>query len=238
MDLDPAAANPMQKRNTTFYQMLGLQPEVTSLEIKRAYRRLAKSHHPDIEFSERPAHEHSQATEFMARLNEAYETLIDKSKRDAYDHQIGLNGRSHGKRGAFFEMDDGESLELYLRQNFHPGRQSIVRVLKKYNQELRDLSLDIYDDQLVQAFERYADEVEDTLRKASNALSDKPVPSSLRAAVQMMRYSIAQAVDGLEEMRRFCQNYDYNHLHMAGNLFREATNLSRKAMQLSKGNLA
>lgn len=50
----------------------------------------------------------------------------------------------------------------------------------------------------------------------------------------MMRYSIAQAVDGLEEARRFCQNYDYNHLHMAGNLFKESNELSRKALQLTK----
>ena len=58
---------------------------------------------------------------------------------------------------------------------------------------------------------------------------------TLAAAVTMMRYAIAQAVDGLDEMHRFCQNFDYDHLHMAGNLFREATELSRKGMQLSKG---
>ena len=50
----------------------------------------------------------------------------------------------------------------------------------------------------------------------------------------MMRYCIAQAVDGLEELQHFCQNYDYSHLHMAQNLFKEATELSRKAMQLTK----
>ena len=108
------------------------------------------------------------------------------------------------------------------------------RVLKKYNQQLIDLSQDLYDDQLVAVFEKYVDEVEETLRNASQTLSSKDTPSSLAAAVQMMRYSIAQAADGLDEMRRFCQNYDYDHLHMAANLFREANDLSRKGAQLTK----
>jgi hypothetical protein len=50
----------------------------------------------------------------------------------------------------------------------------------------------------------------------------------------MMRYAIAQAADGLEEMKRFCQNYDYDHLSMAGNLFREYADLSKKALYLSR----
>lgn len=222
----------MQKRHSNYYQVLGLQPEVSSLEIKRAYRKLAKSHHPDVEQSD----QRTEATEFMMKLNEAYETLIDRSKRAEYDSLIGANGQ--GRRQArFADLDEAENRELYLRMNFHPARTSIVRVLKKYKQELSALSLDIYDDddELVAAFEKYVDEVEDTLRNASQNLSARQVPSSLAAAVTMMRYSIAQAVDGLDELRRFCQNYDYDHLHMAGNLFRESTELSRKGFQLSKG---
>ena len=46
--------------------------------------------------------------------------------------------------------------------------------------------------------------------------------------------AFAQAADGLEEMRRFCQNYDYDHLSMAGNLFRIAVDLSRQAQRLAR----
>ncbi len=213
--------------------MLGLQPEVSALEIKRAYRALVKSHHPDVEYHEQTVSERDRATEFMMRLNEAYETLIDKSKRAAYDSLISAQG--NGRRTArFTDLDESENRDVYLRTNFHPARQSMLRVLKKYKQQLSDLSLDIYDDELVGTFEKYVDEVEDTLRKASQSLSERIVPSSLDGAVTMMRYSIAQAVDGLDEMRRFCQNYDYDHLHMAGNLFRESSDLSKQGLQLSK----
>lgn len=171
----------------------------------------------------------------MARVNEAYETLIDKHRRAAYDSAIGANGQSRAMKGRQpIIPNEDEDRELYLRQLFHPARSAIVRVLGKYRQQLSDLSQDIYDDQLVGVFEKYVNEVEDTLRKASNDLSKMAVPSSLRAPVQMMRYSIAQAVDGLEELQRFCQNYDYQHLHMAENLFKESNDLSRKALQLTK----
>lgn len=223
----------MQKRQTNYYQMLGLAPEVTALEIKRAYRALVKNHHPDVEYHGQNVTERNRATEYMMQINEAYETLIDKSKRAAYDSLLSADGR--GRRTArFTDLNEAEDREVYLRMNFHPARQSMLRVMKKYKRQLSDLSLDIYDDELVAAFEKYVDEVEDTLRKASQSLSARVVPGSLDGAVTMMRYAIAQAVDGLDEMRRFCQNYDYDHLHMAMNLFRESSDLSKQGLQLSK----
>jgi molecular chaperone DnaJ len=221
----------MHKRQTNYYQMLGLAPEVSALEIKRAYRALVKNHHPDVDYHGQDLTERNRATEYMMQINEAYETLIDRSKRAAYDSLISAHGR---RRARFTDLNEAEDREVYLRMNFHPARQSMLRVMKKYKRQLSDLSLDIYDDELVAAFEKYVDEVEDTLRKASQSLSARTVPGSLDGAVTMMRYSIAQAVDGLDEMRRFCQNYDYDHLHMAGNLFRESSDLSKQGLQLSK----
>jgi len=221
------------RKKTTHYQVLGVEPEVSATEIKKAYRKLAKSYHPDIDFRGQTPRQRTQANEFMMRLNEAYETLIDKAKRAAYDMRIGA-GKTSGKRGTMPTVDLSEDREVYLKQVFNPARSAIVRVLAKYKQQLKELSQDIYDDELVAAFEKYVDEVEATLRKSSQAFSSREVPLTLRPAVQMMRYSIAQAVDGLDEMRSFCQNYDYNQLHMAGNLFGEANELARKALQLTK----
>lgn len=223
------------KRN--FYQVLGVETSVTAVEIKRAYRSLVKMSHPDVDYCEQTKLQLAEATEYMMRLNEAYETLKDKSKRATYDSIIGANGR--GTRGHNGQTGHQQSVkqahEQYLRQIFYPSRQSILKLLGKYKQQLALLSQDIYDDSLVQAFEKYTDDIEYALAKASRLLSSKETPSSLVAAELMMRYSIAQAADGLEELRTFCKNYDYDHLIMAGNLFRESTNLSKKALQLSKG---
>lgn len=83
-------------------------------------------------------------------------------------------------------------------------------------------------------FAGYVDLLEQILRKASNSLSREPSPRSLDAAVRMMRYSIAQAADALEEMRFFCKNFDYSHLTMAESLIRISQDLSRQSLRLTR----
>lgn len=62
-----------------YYDLLGLDPEATSEEIKKAYRRLAHQYHPD----KNPGN--PQAEERFKRISEAYQTLQDPRKRAAYD---------------------------------------------------------------------------------------------------------------------------------------------------------
>ena len=131
-------------------------------------------------------------------------------------------------------LNEDETRERLLRQIFHPARQTILRVLNSYPHQLRQLSLDIYDDELVAAFELYVDSFEEALRKGSKAINNEEWPKSLDAAVQMMRYCIAQAADALEEMRRFCGNFDYDHLSMAQSLVQIAQDLSKQALRLTR----
>lgn len=61
-----------------YYQTLGVEPGAGEAEIKTAYRRLARKHHPDV--SQEPG-----AEERFKAINEAYEALRDPEKRKAYD---------------------------------------------------------------------------------------------------------------------------------------------------------
>lgn len=63
---------------STYYELLGVGPSSDTETIRKAYRRLARKHHPDVSDDPR-AHEN------MARINEAFETLIDAQKRSEYD---------------------------------------------------------------------------------------------------------------------------------------------------------
>jgi molecular chaperone DnaJ len=222
-----------QKRN--HYQILGLSTDVAPADIKRAYRKLAKTSHPDAQ-APVGSDEHQAATEEMVRINEAYETLMDAVKRAEYDRYIGVGHVTlKSKRPHFTSLDEDAERAKFLRVVFHPLRSTIVRMLGSYKKELHELSADPYDDQLLEAFQEYLDKLEDALRKGSDGLMRNPVPRSLAAAVHMMRQSIAQAADGLDELRYFCRNYNYNHLTMAENLFRISTDLSRHALDLTKG---
>ena len=221
------------KREKNHYQVLGLEPTVTTAQIKRAYRELVKERHPDLHESNGNRARQS-ATEDMMQLNEAYETLMDAGRRAEYDIKMGIRkGRATGK-ATFASGSEDEARERYLSRIFYPARTTVVRVLNKYKKNLRELSLDPFDDELLGAFQQYADEVESTLRKASDDISLNPSPRSLKASVHMMRNSLAQAADGLEEMRTFCLNYDYSHLNMAENLFKISVDLAKQALDLTK----
>jgi molecular chaperone DnaJ len=62
-----------------FYIILGVTPEATVADIKRAYRRLARRYHPGINPGDRAAEAMYQ------QVSEAYETLIDPGRRRQYD---------------------------------------------------------------------------------------------------------------------------------------------------------
>jgi molecular chaperone DnaJ len=61
------------------YALLGLAPGATPADIKRAYRRLSRRYHPDINPGDKAAET------LYRRISEAYETLVDPDRRRNYD---------------------------------------------------------------------------------------------------------------------------------------------------------
>src|SRR3989442_15080697 len=62
-----------------FYILLGIERGATLGDIKRAYKRLARKYHPDINPGDRTAAAH------FRQISEAYETLSDVDRRRRYD---------------------------------------------------------------------------------------------------------------------------------------------------------
>lgn len=67
-----------------YYQTLGVSREASPADIKKAFRKLAREHHPDV------AKEKQGAEEKFKEINEAYEVLGDAEKRKKYD-DLGSN---------------------------------------------------------------------------------------------------------------------------------------------------
>jgi curved DNA-binding protein len=65
-----------------YYEILGVSRDADKKEIRRAFRRLARKHHPDVNPGD------SEAEERFKEINEAYEVLSDPEKRAKYD-QLG-----------------------------------------------------------------------------------------------------------------------------------------------------
>jgi len=69
-----------------YYDILGVASDASAAEIKRAYRRMARRHHPDFNPGD------AAAEERFKRLREAYDVLSDPTTRRAFDAQRAAHG--------------------------------------------------------------------------------------------------------------------------------------------------
>ncbi|HEY7396069.1 MAG TPA: molecular chaperone DnaJ [Gemmatimonadaceae bacterium] len=90
-----------------FYAVLGVQRTASDDEIKKAYRKLAMTYHPDRNNGAKDAEER------FKEITEAYDILRDPQKRAAYDRygEAGLRGGT----GGFHHVDLSEALGIFMR---------------------------------------------------------------------------------------------------------------------------
>ncbi|KAL8136994.1 hypothetical protein V2J09_002995 [Rumex salicifolius] len=87
-----------------YYEMLGVNRNATSTELKKAFYGLAKKHHPDMNKDDPDAEKKFQ------EINKAYEVLKDEQQRAAYD-QMGHDA---------FEQSQGQGGDAYGGSGFNP----------------------------------------------------------------------------------------------------------------------
>jgi molecular chaperone DnaJ len=90
-----------------FYNTLGVERTASDDEIKKAYRKLAMTFHPDRNNGSR------EAEEKFKEITEAYDVLRDPGKRSMYDRygEAGLRGGA----GGFHHVDLSEALNIFMR---------------------------------------------------------------------------------------------------------------------------
>ena len=105
----------MAEQKRDYYEVLGVSKGASDDEIKKAYRKLAKKYHPDLN----PGDKTAEAN--FKEVNEAYEILSDKDKRARYDQfghagvdpNFNPNGGGFGGFGGFTDMGDIDLGDLF-----------------------------------------------------------------------------------------------------------------------------
>lgn len=114
--------------STDYYALLGVPRDATPEDIKKAYRRLARELHPDVN----PDPEHQER---FKQVTAAYEVLSDPEKRQMYD----LGGDPLGPRGGGFggaTFDFGDIMDAFFgggasrgpRMRARRGQDALIRI--------------------------------------------------------------------------------------------------------------
>ena len=101
-----------------YYEILGVKKDSDDRNIKKAYRKLARKHHPDAS-DESP----EEAEKKFKEISEAYEVLADKEKRERYD-RFGHDGVDFGGGGfSWDQFSRGGDISDLFGQLFGSGQR-------------------------------------------------------------------------------------------------------------------
>ncbi len=95
--------------NLNYYKVLGVEPKASVDDIRRAYRKLARNYHPDINPGDK------QAEEKFKEISVAYEVLGDADKRKRYD-EFGEEGLAPG-----FDPEKARAYRQWREQSAQTG---------------------------------------------------------------------------------------------------------------------
>lgn len=216
------------------YQVLEVDPAATQAEIKKAYRRLAKLFHPD---SHTRAANHEQIT----RLNAAYEVLKDPKQRLSYDQaqrEPLSRSRSDQRQSASTQVYRQPTqtarrteiqLQQWLKQVYRPVNSHLDTIINQLPSEIRCLSADPYDDDLMADFQDYLADCRTRIEAAQSEFQSFPNPGNVASVAAHLYYCINHVEDGIEELERFTYCYDDQYLTTGRELFRISKKLCSEA---------
>ena len=224
-----------KRANINHYKTLGITEGASQTQVKQAYRQLAKQFHPDSQ-NQGATHEK------IASVNAAYEVLGDVNARQRYDLERQLLAKTKQRERTSRAVDsqnqyrkrksqtaDSATIEQWLRKVFNPIDRLIGKIIKPLKAEVRSLSADPFDDELMEAFQTYIETCQANLEKAQTVFKSMPNPVGVAGGAANMYYCLNQLEDGIEEIERFTYTYDEHYLHTGQELFRISAGLRKQA---------
>ena len=210
------------------YEELGLKVNATKSEIKSSYRRLVKKHHPDAG---------GEKNRFLA-IQIAWETLNDPLKKENYDKKLVSLRQSSDYQYDNWEQKvnskkysssiKDEEVKNWIKNIYNPANRSINQIIKPLNREIKELSADPYDEELMDNFCHYITISQKKIEKVDLLYKSIPVPNSISTIGLDLYHCFSQVKDALSELDRYTQGYVDDYLFDGKEMMKEAKRIQSK----------
>ena len=186
------------------YQILKVHPSAKLEEIKKAYRKLVKIHHPDK----------GGDSAVMLEVNSAWETLKKKHK------DLNLNKVNNSKvykqneyKRETKNYSKPEDIKKWFQVVYLPIDKLLGQIINPLGSKIRDLSADPYDQILMDSFCLYLDESKNKITKIKKIYTSFRSPSIIRDFSLDLYHCLSHVEDGINELERYTLGYVDNYLH-------------------------
>ena len=186
------------------YQILKVHASSQIEDIKKAYRKLVKIHHPDK----------GGDSAVMLEINSAWEILKKKHK------DLNLNKFNTTKHYTPNEYknepnnySESEDIKKWFQYIYIPIDKLLGQIINPLGSKIRDLSADPYDQSLMDSFCLYLEKSKDKITKIKKIYTSFASPSIIRDFSLDLYHCLSNVEDGINELERYTMGYVDNYLH-------------------------
>ena len=186
------------------YQILKVHPSAKLEEIKKAYRKLVKIHHPDK----------GGDAAVMLEINSAWE-ILKKKHKDLNLNKVNnskLYTQNEYKREAN-NHSKPEDLKKWFQNIYLPIDKLLGQIINPLGAKIRDLSADPYDEILMDSFCLYLEQSKNKITKIKKIYTSFACPSIIRDFSLDLYHCLSHVEDGINELERYTMGYVDNYLH-------------------------
>ena len=186
------------------YQILKVHPSAKHEEIKKAYRKLVKIHHPDK----------GGDSAVMLEINSAWE-ILKKKHKDLNFNKVN-NSKVYNQNEYKRESNNysnSEDIKKWFQNIYLPIDKLLGQIMNPLSSKIRDLSADPYDEILMDSFCLYLEESKKKITKIKKIYTSFASPSIIRDFSLDLYHCLSHVEDGINELERYTMGYVDNYLH-------------------------